>query len=289
MHPNSCDTSDNPATQQEQSTPRGKGTDVTDQTRSPEGQHHHRRRRKSMAPKKAEEEEVADARPQTPWQMFEGHVKSIGDDTTNYSVTKNEAKFKSSNVFQKVVDEINAKKQMQELKRLEKLRQLQLEAAEKAAAERVSESESESESETDEDDEDLLDGEPEDTVSLAVKLRAQRGWALIKRKIQEKQMEKKNSGAMFNWKVLKATMSNMSDMEKARQDLYERYLYKNDEFMGEMKLKDKDVVFGITIHKKDRPSRTKPSFGKGKRNNRVVSATSSKRSEIHSKKQNILA
>ena len=71
------------------------------------------------------------------------------------------------------------------------------------------------------------DEEPELAQSSRVtKLAAQRGWSLIRRTIDDIAKERKNADASFNWSFLRQHLMHMSDMQRARQELYERYIYK---------------------------------------------------------------
>ena len=78
---------------------------------------------------------------------------------------------------------------------------------------------------------DLDEDEEEEVVDPHTeKLRrtARNAWRLIKRYINEQRMKNKNQKSGMNWSFLKQTLSNMTNMEKAREEMYKKYLYNED-------------------------------------------------------------
>lgn len=55
---------------------------------------------------------------------------------------------------------------------------------------------------------------------------ALRGWQIIRRNIQEVAMENKKKNSSYSWTFLRQHISNMTDTEKARHELYQKYIYK---------------------------------------------------------------
>ena len=53
-----------------------------------------------------------------------------------------------------------------------------------------------------------------------------RGWKILRNYLQEMHLEKQKTMNMGGWNFLTKTMKSLSNQEQARQDLYERYLYK---------------------------------------------------------------
>ena len=125
--------------------------------------------------------------------------------------------FKCSDVFKRIMTELGPKKTKKGDKRMSTSTVVSKNNDALAEAD---------ESEEDEDDEDdeFLDGETEDERRR--RRRAQRAWSLVRRHIQELRVERRMAVGGINWDFLRQTISAMSDMEKARHELYERYIYK---------------------------------------------------------------
>ncbi|WAR23111.1 hypothetical protein MAR_036780 [Mya arenaria] len=73
---------------------------------------------------------------------------------------------------------------------------------------------------TGEDEPDMSShGEPESVT----KVFAKRGWKMLKRQVNENAMEHHTQSTKLNWVMLQHTVKQMTNTEKTRQDLYERY------------------------------------------------------------------
>lgn len=105
----------------------------------------------------------------------------------------------------------------------------------------------------DEDDDDGADDQDEDeevsqeqrqAADAARRRRkaAAQGWALIRRHIREKAMARKHTDAAMTWSFLRQTISNMSDMEKARRDMYDKYLNNPSSWMQGLSNVPKEVL-----------------------------------------------
>ena len=147
-------------------------------------------------------------RPVTPWQMFEEQIKSI-DDSSLMCFKKENTNFKASDAFKETMGELYSEHIPEETPsragatpsvygvRFTNLARFALNRRNTEINEK----------------------------QMALKLAARRGWNKIRRNIQEAQMQRKNSEANMGWRFLQATLRNMTDMERARQDLYKRYLF----------------------------------------------------------------
>ena len=86
--------------------------------------------------------------------------------------------------------------------------------------------------------EDLIDEEEEDETdaeALAQKLEmdkveksrrqaAHRAWGRLRGHVHTMMVERANQKSTVQWSILKQTLKNMSNMDRAREQLYERYL-----------------------------------------------------------------
>ncbi|KAK2163060.1 hypothetical protein LSH36_86g02051 [Paralvinella palmiformis] len=204
----------------------------------------------------------------TPWEAFQEHLRLIDDNSAMYtfrdSTTDREKdkdakkihadaddnrtveqkatdmaqqlsvaiKVKNSDVFEKTMHEFQLRRQQH----LERLAVIQRER-ERRARELEEEGHRREVSDVLKDEHELLtttdwsDGEdPENTDKKTSNLRqaASRGWAMIRRHIEEKAVERKQKSSAMNWTFLRQTISHMTDLEKGRQSLYERYLVNPD-------------------------------------------------------------
>ena len=73
-----------------------------------------------------------------------------------------------------------------------------------------------------EDDEDIAACNKSSAVA---KMTARRGWMRIRHTLDNIAKERKND-ASLSWSFLRQHLFHMSDMERARQELYQRYIYK---------------------------------------------------------------
>ncbi len=76
---------------------------------------------------------------------------------------------------------------------------------------------------SDDDEDSLAEG-----IQGPQSRRAKRAWGLVRRHIEDVRVEKRKAAGSINWDFLRQTISAMSDMERARQDLYDKYLYKRN-------------------------------------------------------------
>ncbi|KAK2180544.1 hypothetical protein NP493_439g05022 [Ridgeia piscesae] len=70
-------------------------------------------------------------------------------------------------------------------------------------------------------------GPTEDEVDGG-KRRVARGWSIMRRGLHEQLLEHRKAHTAVGWNLLQHTLDQMTDAERARQTLYERYLYDPD-------------------------------------------------------------
>lgn len=158
-------------------------------------------------------------------------------------------KMTSSSVFSKVMHDLQMKRVQHERERAAILKERQLAAQQKASEntadqpmqlEEVPEEVADFYSDEDSEDEPADSAETEAT---ARRIRAaERGWAKIRRHVREQAMARKHTGAAMSWSFLRQTISNMTDMEKTRNDLYEKYLNKPNQWMEGFQNFPKEVL-----------------------------------------------
>ena len=78
----------------------------------------------------------------------------------------------------------------------------------------------------DDDDDDVYDEMDDDAARLSRVLtaNAQRAWGIIRRKVHDMIFERKKKENTCSWKFVHRTVTHMTGVEKARQDLYRKYI-----------------------------------------------------------------
>ncbi len=150
------------------------------------------------------------------WDAFETHLKLVNENNMLMEFENKTLDFKCSEPFKKIMNEMAPKPKIKKPERQES------ESKVGVAFEEKEEDEDDSEEESDLDD-DLEDDEAQ---VRRRRRRALRAWALIKRNVQEMRMERRKSAGSINWDFLRQTITALTDMEKARQELYDKYIYK---------------------------------------------------------------
>jgi hypothetical protein len=69
---------------------------------------------------------------------------------------------------------------------------------------------------------------------------ARRGWGIVRRRLQELKFERRRSSSFQGWAMLTKHVKAMTDIERARADLYERYGF--DDSMGPGDLPDNNPM-----------------------------------------------
>ncbi|KAL4236730.1 hypothetical protein ACF0H5_005114 [Mactra antiquata] len=169
--------------------------------------------------------------PSQAWAAFENCVKNIDNSNPEYFVKKPKPNFVSSGTFQQVMVDMYGnteygntkgytilKQKLNNMGRSLKLASRMMQSAVNQGADERNKEPEESEADV-EDQTEEVQAEPESTS----KVLAKRGWKLLKRDINENTMEQKTNNKKLNWTILQHTVKQMSNTEKTRQDLYERY------------------------------------------------------------------
>ena len=130
----------------------------------------------------------------------------------------------SSEQFGKVMQDIQSRRQ-EHLRRIQE--QLRAERERQGGDVRITHQNLRDLIAEEEDEEDGLttDGSTEPTLT-PLQQTARRAWARIRRYIQEQAMKNRNQKSKLQWSMLKQTLSHMNNMQQARADLYDRYLYR---------------------------------------------------------------
>lgn len=175
------------------------------------------------------------------WNLFSEQLKLIGDDS--HSFVPRKLTIRQSMTFSEVMSEIEAKKKAEK------------EKEEALKASKVS------------FNKDKLEDDKPRTARKIVDKRAQmrriqaakRGWTLVRRAVQEIKMERQTQ-ADLQWSFLKQTITNMTDMEKSRQEMYKKYIYKPNTW-GEG-IENFEEKLKIAVRKRDEQEREKKKKAK---------------------------
>lgn len=164
------------------------------------------------------------------WAAFEDAVKNIDNSNPEYFTKKPKPNFVSSGTFQKVMLDMYGNTEYGNTKGYTLLK-LKLNSMAKAtslatrmianAVTRGKEEREREEREGPHDEPDLP--EPEEEQETTTKVFAKRGWKILKRNVQDTAMENKLQTTKLNWAMLQHTVRQMTNVERTRQDLYERY------------------------------------------------------------------
>lgn len=169
--------------------------------------------------------------PAQAWAAFENCVKNIDNSSPEYFVKKPKPNFVSSGTFQQVMVDMYGNTEYGNTKGYTLLKQklnnmarstmlasrMMHVAVEKGQEDREKEESLEDEHVAESGQESV--GEPESVA----KVYAKRGWKILKREVNETAMEQKIQSTKMNWTMLQHTLKQMSNVERTRQDLYERY------------------------------------------------------------------
>ena len=179
------------------------------------------------------DEETFTSKPKTmtpaqAWAAFEDSIRVIDDSPVEYFVKKPKPNFVSSETFQSVMIDMYGNKEYSNTRGYTKLKEkigaigrasnIAARMFANAAASRLEEAIDE----PDHESEELQPARDEDGNEIK-KVFAKRGWKILKRQVNETALENKTTSTKLQWSMLKQTVKQMSNMGKARQDLYERY------------------------------------------------------------------
>ncbi len=146
-------------------------------------------------------------RPKTAWESFEEHVKQVNDSSLLLHFNQNAAKFKSSDAFQRVMDDVRPKKE-----------EMSVKARRRTTCSILAGGDDESLNE-------YILKNKKNNRSNSQRLVGLRGWNILRMKVEEMKMQNRQSQTSFTWNFLRHTISQMTDMERAREKLYAKYIY----------------------------------------------------------------
>lgn len=167
------------------------------------------------------------------WAAFEDAVKNIDSTNPEYFTKKPKPNFVSSGTFQKVMLDMYGNTEygntkgytLLKLKLNSMARATTLASRMMASAVNRGKEEREREQREGPTPEPEVDHESdsEQPPETATKMFAKRGWKILKRQVQDNVIEHKSQATSLNWAMLSHTVRQMTNVERTRQDLYERY------------------------------------------------------------------
>ncbi|KAL4236517.1 hypothetical protein ACF0H5_004903 [Mactra antiquata] len=167
--------------------------------------------------------------PAQAWAAFEECIKTIDSSSQDYLRKKPKPKFVASGTFQKVMVDMYGNSEYgntkgytilkQKLNNMARSTMMASRMLHGAVQKGQEEREREEAQKLLEEAENKENAEPESAVQVCAK----RGWKVLKRGVNETVMEHKLQSTKLNWSMLQHTLKQMTNTERARQDLYERY------------------------------------------------------------------
>lgn len=166
------------------------------------------------------------------WAAFENSIRVIDDSPVEYFVKKPKPNFVSSETFQSVMIDMYGNKEYGVTRGYTKLKEkisaigrassLATRMFTNAAAPKIEEGTDEPDHESEEVQPAKVE-EPEEGEQKLNKVFAKRGWKVLKRQVNETALENKTTSTKMQLAVLKQAVKQMTNAERTRQDLYERY------------------------------------------------------------------
>ena len=159
------------------------------------------------------------SKPKSAWDSLEEQISQIAGNTMFKSFQSTPLNARSSDTFNRVMGDMKAKLAEQ---------RAAAEAARQAreAAARASIVPEAGEEEDDDFYSDYSDDDDPVPVISPLRQTALRGWQVLRRKMRDLTIERKKNNSSFNWSFLTHHLSNRNDHQKAREELYEKYIYK---------------------------------------------------------------
>ena len=149
------------------------------------------------------------------WELFEDQVKSIDDSSMYFS--PRDLTSKSSDLFEKVMWQVGP----------------QFRKTNNPVEPQTQNPQEEDALSGDEDVFNVEAPKIRGPISAMSRFKTRRGWGLLRKTVLNKQMESKEQGndASFNWSMLCTTINHMTDMQKGREVLYQKYIYEPNTWM----------------------------------------------------------
>ncbi|XP_062578615.1 uncharacterized protein LOC134240533 [Saccostrea cucullata] len=160
------------------------------------------------------------------WNSFGESLKRINDDSAKFLI-RPKPNFKSSFIFQGAMTETCGNTQYGSSRGYTKLKETlnRLTDVSGAAARMFVNAAKPKEDATSEETQEIEEEKPETGMKEITSALggAKRSWKLIKRNVNETALEKKTEKTKLNWDMLAHHAKGLTDLERSRQDLYQRY------------------------------------------------------------------
>ncbi|KAK3600671.1 hypothetical protein CHS0354_029535 [Potamilus streckersoni] len=162
-----------------------------------------------------------------PWSKFSDSIKRI-DNQHELFIKKPKPNFVSSGTFQQTMADMYGKTDYTKAKHMQRLKE-RLSIVSKVnsmtthAFGFTMDKQTEKEADERKHEEPKKDKDETDGSNTITKECARRGWKVLKRDVQETVLKHKTSDAHLAWSILQQHFKGMSDMEKTRYELYQRY------------------------------------------------------------------
>jgi hypothetical protein len=168
------------------------------------------------------------------WSNLDDSIKRINDDSDRFAL-KPRPNFKSSEVFKDVMSDMSGNVEYglskgytllkQKIRNLTNVTSMTAMALSQAKSNGHGEVESQDD-DSDSDDDEIkaaLKRENEQKELVSNVGGAKRAWRVLKTHVKETGFEQRTTNVKMNWEALRHHVSGISDLDRARQDLYERY------------------------------------------------------------------
>ncbi|KAL3869221.1 hypothetical protein ACJMK2_041930 [Sinanodonta woodiana] len=162
-----------------------------------------------------------------PWSKFSDSIKRI-DNQHELFIKKPKPNFVSSGTFQQTMADMYGKTDYTKAKHMQRLKEKlsivsKINSMTTHAFGFTTEKQTEQEVDKTEYKEPKKDKDETNGSNTITKEFARRGWKILKRDVQETVLKHKTSDAHLAWTILQQHFKGMSDMEKTRYELYQRY------------------------------------------------------------------
>lgn len=168
------------------------------------------------------------------WSNLDDSIKRISDDSDKLAL-KPRPNFKSSEVFKDVMIDMSGNVEYgvskgytllkQKVRNLTNMTSMTAKALSQATSNGQGEVESKDDDSDSDDDEikaaSKRENEQKELVSNVGG--AKRAWRVLKTHVKETGFEQRTTNVKMNWEAIRHHVSGISDLDRARQDLYERY------------------------------------------------------------------
>lgn len=165
------------------------------------------------------------------WSTLDDSIKRINDDSDRLSL-KPRPNFKSSDIFKDVMTEMSGNTEYgvskgytllkEKVSRLANVTSLTAFALSQASNKEEVDTKHDEDEEEEQVDEAKVQEEHEKDLKSAVG-GAKRAWRVLKTHVHETAVEHRTTNVKMNWEAIRHHVSGITDLDKARIDLYQRY------------------------------------------------------------------